>query len=236
MKKRCCGAAVLRCAGAVVLVFLSAAGASAQGAPALRAHRVVLDGGADWSGGYAIGSTTVQLRGNALGSNPPPFTLLTASSEVGRATTVSLRVGITLTSRWLVEVGGSFGAPRVGVTISHDVEAGAQRLAGEQLKQYLIDSAVLWHLPVRLGTRVRPFVIAGGGYLRQLHEERTLVETGQVYYGGLGARYWLRGGTGVGRALGVRGDVRATVRRGGIDFEDRTRVFPTVAVHLFVTL
>ena len=95
---------------------------------------------------------------------------------------------------------------------------------------------MVWHLPRRGGARLRPFVIGGGGYLRQLHEERTLVETGQLYYFGFGARYWLRGGSGTARAFGLRGDLRANLRRGGIDFEDKNRVFPTLAVHLFLSL
>lgn len=95
---------------------------------------------------------------------------------------------------------------------------------------------MVWHLPRRGSARLRPFVVGGGGYLRQLHEERTLVETGQLYYGGFGARYWLRGGSGTARAFGLRGDLRANLRRGGIDFEDKNRVFPTLAVHLFLSL
>ena len=234
--RRCLGAEVLRCLSALVLVCLSAVGAQAQESPDLRAHRLVLDGGVVWSGSYAIGDRTAQLRGNAAGASPAPFTLFAASSEVGSVTSAVARLGFTLTPRLALEGGATFGLPRVHVAISQDSEAGAPRIDGEQLKQYLVDAAVVWHLPVRWGTRVRPFVIGGGGYLRQLHEERTLVETGQLYYGGLGARYWFRGGSGTARAFGLRGDVRANVRRGGIDFEDKSRVFPTLAVHLFVSL
>ena len=219
-----------------MLVCLSAAGASAQEAPALRPHRLVLDGGIVWSGGYAVGDVNAQLRGNAAGSTPPPFTLFSASSEVSRAPGVSVRVGVTLTPQLIIEGGGLFAMPRVGFAITRDPELGAQRIAGEQLTQYVFDGALLWHLPLRLGSRTRPFVIGGGGYLRQLHEERTMVETGQIYYGGIGARYWSRGRTGTARSFGLRADVRANVRRGGIDFENKVRVFPTLAVHLFLSL
>lgn len=233
---KCSGAAVLQCLGAVVLWCLGAVGASAQDTPALRAHRVVLEGGVVWSGSYGIGDVSSQLLSNAPGSTPPPFTWFSSSSEVGQATSAVARVGFTLSPHVMIEGGGGFGMPRVAVTITGDAETSQQHLEGERLRQYLIDGALVWHLPMRLGTRVRPFVIGGAGYLRQLHEERTLVETGQVYYAGVGARYWFRGGSGAGRALGMRGDVRANVRRGGIDFEDQTRVYPTVAIHLFVSL
>ncbi|MFA5907845.1 MAG: hypothetical protein WC815_03610 [Vicinamibacterales bacterium] len=218
------------------MLLVGAGTAHAQDAPALRAHRVVLDGGVVWSGGYAIGDVNAHLRRNATGSTSTPFTLFSASSDVSRTPSVTVRVGFTLTPHLVIEGGGSFGRPRVGFAISQDPEAGAQRIDGEQLQQYVFDGALVWHLPLRLGSRARPFVIGGAGYLRQLHEERTLVETGQIYYAGLGARYWIRGGDGSRRSLGLRADLRANARRGGIDFENRVRLFPTLAAHLFLSL
>jgi hypothetical protein len=218
------------------VLLVGAGTAHAQDAPALRAHRVVLDGGVVWSGGYAIGDVNAHLRRNATGSTSTPFTLFSASSDVSRTPSVTVRVGFTLTPHLVIEGGGSFGRPRVGFAISQDPEAGAQRIDGEQLQQYVFDGALVWHLPLRLGSRARPFVIGGAGYLRQLHEERTLVETGQIYYAGLGARYWIRGGDGSRRSLGLRADLRANARRGGIDFENRVRLFPTLAAHLFLSL
>lgn len=227
---------VLRCSGAVVLLCLSAAVVQAQEAPALRPHRFVLEGGVGWSGGYPIGDVTAQLRTNATGSTPPPFTLFAANSEIGTAVSVNAKVGFTLTSQVTLEGGGSFAMPRVVTAISQDTESSAQTLEGEQLRQYLIDGAIVWHLPLRITPRVRPFVVGGAGYLRQLHEERTMVETGQLYYGGVGARFWFRGGSSTNRSVGLRTDLRANVRRRGIDFENKTRVFPSLAVNLFISL
>jgi hypothetical protein len=226
----------MRFLGAVVLVCWSAIAASAQDAPSLRAHRLVLEGGVVWSGGYAIGDSAIELRGNAAGPTPPPFTWFSTSSDVGSAASVIARIGFTLTPALAVEGGGVFGMPRLGFSIRGDAEASQQELEGEQLRQYLFDGALVWQLPMHMGTRARPFVLGGAGYLRQLHQERTLVETGQVYYGGAGVRYWLRGGSGRTRSLGLRGDVRANWRSGGIDFENKTRFYPTAAVHLFVSL
>lgn len=223
--------------GCVLCVVLVSAGTGyAQEAPALRPHRLVLDGGVVWSGGYPIGAVDANLRSNATGSAPPPFMLFAASSEIGAAPAVSVRIGFTLTSRLMIEGGGSFGMPRVRTDISQDSETGAQQLEGEELKQYVVDGALVWHLPLRIGSRVRPFVLGGAGYLRQLHEERTLVETGQLYYGGIGARVWFRDGDGTARSFGLRTDLRANLRRGGIDFDDKARVFPSVSVNLFLSL
>jgi hypothetical protein len=223
--------------GLVCLVLLFGPSiSSAQEAPALRARRFVLDGGVVWSGSYPIGDVNAELRSNATGSTPPPFTLFSASSEVGSAPSVGARLGFTLTPHVTLEGGVAFGLPRVVTAISRDTETGPQTLEGEQLKQYVIDGAVAWHLPVRIGPRVRPFVTGGAGYLRQLHEERTLVETGQLYFGGVGARFWIRGGSGTARAFGLRTELRANLRRGGIDFENKARVFPSLGVNLFITL
>jgi hypothetical protein len=220
----------------VVLWCLSAAVASAQDAPALPTHRVVLEGGVVWSGGYDIGDLNAQLRGNGTGATPPPVTWFTASSEVGSAVSATARLGFTLSPSLMLEGGVVFGMPRIATSIRGDAEAAQQQLDGEQLQEYVFDGALLWQLPTRMGSRARAFVIGGAGYMRQLHEERTLVETGQVYYTGVGARYWLRGGSGTARSMGLRGDVRANWRSGGIDFEDKTRVYPTLAVHFFLSL
>jgi hypothetical protein len=144
-------------------------------------------------------------------------------------------VGFTLTSALSLEAGFGFASPDIAVSLSEDAEASPTTLdAAETLRQYIIDGAVVWQLPgLRLGSRASPFAIGGGGYLRQLYDERTLVETGQMVYAGGGVRYWLRGGSGDGSSLGLRGEVRVNWRRRGVEFEERTRIFPSVSVSLF---
>ena len=100
----------------------------------------------------------------------------------------------------------------------------------------MIGGGVTWQLPMRTGARLAPFVSGGAAFLRQLHEDRTLAETGQIYYAGGGARYWLRGGRGSGRAYGLRGDARVNFRRKGIDFENKIRIYPTLSLSVFVGL
>jgi hypothetical protein len=210
--------------------------ARAQSSPGLRAHHVSINAGVLWLGGYDVGTATAQLRGNALGPSAPPFTLFTANSHLKSTLAPEIKVGVALTPRIALEGGASFSSPNIGVDISADAEAPSQELAGETLQQYVFDGGITWQLPVSTGPRLALFVSGGGGYLRQLHEERTLSETGQVYYTGAGARYWLRGGHGASKALGVRGDVRVNMRRKGIDFEDKMRTYPTFSVFLFVGL
>jgi len=227
-----------------ILMCLFAAPAFAQEAPSLRAHHVTIGAGAVWSGSYGIGDRTAQLRGNGPGSSAPPFDWFSASSNMTSVFAPELYVGVAMTRTIAVDGGVVFAQPRIAYSISRDAEAGAQDLPGEQLDQYQIGAGVTWQLPSRLlskapssiSQKLAPFVSAGGAYLRQLHEDRGLAETGWNYYAGGGARYWLRGGHGASRALGVRADARINFRVNGIDFENKMRTYPTLAVSLFVGL
>jgi hypothetical protein len=211
--------------------------AAAQDGPALRPGHAMVDASLVWAGGYDVGSATAQLRGNAPGATAPPFTLLRADSRVTPASAALIRVGVALTRTVAIELSASRARPRIGVAISADAEAPVQQLPGETLQQYQFEGGLNWQLPIRAG-RMVPFVSIGGGHLRQLHEDRTLAETGQVYYAGGGARYWLRGGTGASGPwpLGVRSDLRMTLRRKGIDFENTMRTYLSVSLALFIGL
>ncbi len=210
------------------------AGAQSAAPPALRAHHMMVSGGVVWAGGYGIGDATATLRTNALGATAPPFTLFDTSTRVNAVAGVHGHVGAAVSSSLSIEAGVAYSAPTIGVAVSADPEASPVEFEGERLEQFVIDVAARWHLPLRLGARTRPFVSGGAGYLRQLHEDRTLVETGQVYFAGGGVSYWLHGASGRSRAIGLRGEARATWRRHGIDFENQIRTFPTLAASLFV--
>ena len=209
------------------VVLAGAAGASAQ---------VTVSAGGGWAGGHPVGSATATLRTNAPGPAPPPFTLFAVDSRMAPAPMGEARVGVALTRRLTVEGSAAFARRRLAFAVSGDPEAPAQSFTGESLQHYQFDAGLAWHLPIRRVRRVMPFVSGGGGYLRQLHQDRTLVKSGQVYYAGGGARYWLRGGPEAPRSVGLRGDLRVTVKRRAIEFENRTRMYPTLSLHLFVSL
>ena len=222
---------------AALIVVALGVGTPAQGqdGPALRPGHVYVAGGLLVTGGYDVGTQTATLRGNAIGTlTPPPYTLFTADGSIGSAAGADLRAGVAITRALAVEVSGQFSWPHLGVAIANDPEAGAQTLDGEPLTQYVVDVSATWQLSrLRLGRQGRPFVEGGAGYLRQLHEERVLVETGSTYHAGGGLRYWLRGGDGRRHDLGVRADLRYVWRTGGLAFEDGTRGFPAASVLAF---
>jgi hypothetical protein len=72
-------------------------------------------------------------------------------------------------------------------------------------------------------------VSAGGGYLRQLHEGRTLLQSGAVYRGGIGLDYLL----GEGATSGLRVEFRAVVKSGGTTMDGNPHVAPALSVLWF---
>ncbi len=158
----------------VMLAWLIPAVAFAQDGPGLRPGHFTFGAGVQQAGGYDIGDATAQLRGNGPGTLPTPFTLFQATSRFTAATAPMMHVGIALSRTLAFETAASYGRPRLAVSIAGDPEAPAQELPGETVEQYLFEAGLTWQLPVRTGRRVAPFVAAGAGYLRQLHEDRTL--------------------------------------------------------------
>jgi hypothetical protein len=202
-----------------------------------RRYRLSAAGGIVWSGSYPVGDRAAEIRRNASGSTPPPFTLFRSDSTFEPAVGVEGRIGFAVTPTFTVEGAMSWSEPRISVVITEDAEGANTSFDGETASSYVFEGSALWRVPVfRSESPIRLFVMGGAGYLRQLHEERTLVETGQIYHLGGGVQYLLRGNDGRSRPLGVRGDVRAYIRRGGIEFEDQVRTYPAVAALFFVGL
>ena len=216
-------------------VWLFAIVALAIGAPAVEGRQVTVTGGLNWSGGYDIGTSRAVLRTNATGPTPPPFTLFNVDSRIAPAPGAEVRVGVGVMSRMSVEGGLLFARRRLPFRVFGDAEAPSDELEGESIQHFLFDGGVLYEIALPQ-PQLRLFASGGAGYLRQLHQDRTLVESGQVYYLGGGARYWLRGLPASARSVGLRGDLRVNFRRGAIEFADSLRVYPTISVLMFIVL
>lgn len=222
-------------AAAVAAFSIAAAGrASAQGDEAgLRPGHLSLSGGLLLNGGYAVGDRNAELRRSGSGT-PPPLPLFRAESSVERARGGELRLAYALTRALAVEVGGTYAAPQLAVVISGDDEVGGGVTIAERVSQYTLDLSGVYQLPgLHAGRRMRPYAVAGAGYLRQLYDGNLVVETGATYHAGLGLRYWVRGGSPAARALGVRGEVRYVRRTGGVEFEERSRGYPSLSLLAF---
>lgn len=217
---------------ALVLTGCASSAVAQPQDPAPRAHRFTLSGGVSWLGGYPVGGNSATLRRNEPGTvTPNSFTLFHADASIERALGAETRLGYALTRGFELEVRGAFARPRVAVRISQEAEGEAVVVSDEDLSHFVVDGSIVWHLSrFALGSRARPYLTAGAGYLWQLYEDRVQVETGGLAHIGGGVRYWLRGGDSSRRALGLRGEARLQLRSGGVEFEDKTRISPVVHV------
>jgi hypothetical protein len=220
---------------ALILLVCSAQAASAQTKRAVvRPNRVTVSAGLIATGAYGLGDPTAELRRNRVGT-ASPFTFFRVESALDSVAGVEARFGYAVTSLLTLEIGGTYSRPQVSVEIFQDPETSAGSVAAEKLSQYVVDVSGVFHLPRPvLGRRARTYLIGGGSYLRQLHEDRLLVETGHHVHVGGGVRYWLRGSAVTAHAFGLRGEARYVRRFGGIDFEDKSRGHPAVSLLAFV--
>jgi hypothetical protein len=201
-----------------------------------RSGRVEIGAGIVWTGAASLADGDADLIGNQTSSSP--YTLFTTATRLAATTGFEGRVGYLLTKALAVEGTFSLARPSLETAVSGDAENAAPVTASERVSEYTIEAGVVLHLTRwRLGKRGVPFVRGGVGYLRQLHQGRELVETGQVFSAGGGVKYVLvERASGVVKGLGLRGEARLFVRRGGIDLKPglASHAAPAVAASVFV--
>lgn len=175
-----------------------------------------------WLGPGTAGTSAANLSENQQGSPAPGFTWFRTRGEYASSAGVRAAVGYNLTRTFAVEGGFAYSPSNIRFVVTDDTELGSGFTSPNQrLSEYFIDAAFVAHVaPLAFaGGRARPFVLGGGGYLRQLHSGRTAVETGQADHAGGGVKYLLPPrARGFVRAFGLRIDGRLLVRAGGWDF------------------
>jgi len=196
--------------------------------------RIEIAVGASWVGPLSFGSRDANETTSTLAQLP----LFSASTRLAGAPSVEGRIGWRLSSTLMVEGDASYGRPELQVTVTNDVEAGltsSSVTAAERIEQFTVGGSVVWYAPVRQSSRFAPFLTAGGGYLRQLHETATFVQTGRYYQFGGGLAFPLTSRP-VGRlkSVGVRIDARGLVRVDGVAFDSNARIAPAAGGSLFV--
>jgi hypothetical protein len=198
-----------------VLQFLGVApGVQAQTAATSRtpARRETLEvsGGGGWVGGVGPEARDGALPVTASGGQP--YRLFSTRTDIGGAPAVTGRVGWQATRGLALEMRLGVSRPVLRTIVSSDIENGAGAEVTERLTQYDIDGGVRAFLPgVRVGT-ARPFVTAGMGVARRVHDGRALIEIDRTFYIGGGMRYaWRAFGRGAIKSSGVRVDARLDV-------------------------
>jgi hypothetical protein len=211
------------CAIAGLLSIAAPAPVQAQGV----APRIEVVVGPRWTAGLNLASGDA----NELTSSGSEFRLFTASTTLARATSFDARFSVRVTERLRGLVSGTYGKPTLRISINNDIENAAAITATERLQQYAVRGGASWLLVA--GSRFAPFVVGEVGYLRELHDEQTLVQTGRVIEIGGGATYPLvsnaRGPFG---QVGARVDVRAVLRSKGAALDGGIHAAPAVGVGL----
>jgi hypothetical protein len=202
-----------RCALAAVCVLVWLAPASAQP----REPRVELSAGGLFAGGYDLTSSSADIVRNEPGGGAYP--VFDTDTRAESAPAFEARAGWRFAPRFTLEGGVLVGRPRLSSRLSGDVEGAPDATISEDVSQYIIDGAILATLGSLNGGRVVPFVRLGAGYLRELHEDNMLVETGQAYHAGGGLTAWL----GANQRIGLRVDGRVYFLQGGIDLGKSSR-------------
>ena len=226
--------------GAWVCAWLAGTGLTAAQStlPApWRPWRPVVSIGGGWVGAESLGTVTAATRATGLGTlTPSPFPLFETASTLDGAPRAELALAVPVTRTLAVEIVGTMAQPTLTTAISRDAEAAPATTASEQVDEYTVGARLLYELPRwSIGGRARPYLAAGGAYLRQLHEDQVVVETGRMWTAGAGLRLWLLGAR-QGRSLGVTTEVGWAWRTGGITFTDGARGVPTAAIRLFAGL
>jgi hypothetical protein len=218
--------------GLWILAVGSSRVAAAQSVPAAEPGRLEVSVGALWIGQLALGSNDANET-TPTGGN---LKIFSTSTDLGSVAGLEARMGVRLLQSLEAEVEGSYGTPQLKVTITGDIENAPDVTATESVQQFTLGAGVMWYLPVHAArARLVPFVSGGVGHLRQVHEERTSLETGLYYYVGGGAKWLLFARPrGFVNAIGLRVDARAIVRTKGVAFDDGGHTSPAIGASAFV--
>jgi hypothetical protein len=222
--------AVLLCAGSV---RAQNDGTAPRAGP--RAGSCEVAGTLFWAGGTNLGSASATLTANQPGlpSRVPLFTTETRwQPSVGYA----LRIGFGLSRIVAGEAGLSRSEPTLRVTVSGDAEAAPASTLAARYSEYLVDASLVLHLTgLAIRGRAMPYVVVGGGQVRQLDEGAAFVETGSALHAGGGVKYYARSRrSGLLRGFGVRADARAYARSRRVDVAGKVRTTFTAGVGGFV--
>jgi hypothetical protein len=220
--------------GAIVMCVVSIGyvrPAAAQAVPATGPGRLEVSVGTLWVGHQALGSNDANETTPGGGKQK----IFTTSSDLASVAGLEGRIAVRVIRSLEAEVQVSYGTPQLTIAIASDIENAPAATAIETVQQFTIGAGVVWYMPFRPRTsRLAPFLTAGGGHLRQVHQERTLLQTGQYYQVGAGVKYLLFARPrGFVNAFGVRMDVRAVVRRMGVAFDKSMHTSPAFGAAAF---
>jgi opacity protein-like surface antigen len=207
---------------------LCAAAASAQDSGR---GRIEVAGGVRWIGALDLGSVAADETAPGGDSNPLFRSATTLEGSAGAAGSV----GVRLSPSFQLEFTAGYNRTSLRSEVSADIEAIPDTVVDAPVTQFLFEGGVVLRPGAWRGRRLSPFLAAGAGYLRQLNDGRTLVESGRSYSVGGGLYYQLEtSGDRRLKATGLRFDVRALILQKGVAGDDTSRVATAAFAGAFV--
>ena len=198
------GALAVVCTLASVCTLTLSTVASAQ---PQNAGRIEVSGGIRWMGPIDFAEVPANETTNGGGTSALFRSQMALEGSVGGTATLGVRLSRRFLPKWQRRI-TRLTSPRA----SRRYLEAPNATVDSPLTQFLVEGGIVAQVPMRRATSVRPFLTAGIGYLRQLNDGRTLVDTGSDYYVG-GGLYYVRLATCPRKlkATGLRADVRATI-------------------------
>jgi hypothetical protein len=203
------------------------------GAQALVPGRVEAGIGGHWIGAALFGERRATLTTSSGG----PFTLFDTENDLTPVAGLEGRAALRIVRALELEASVTYGRADLRTRITSDVEGIPDVTVTAAIRQFSVGGALVAYLSgLAAGSRAIPFVTGGVSHLRHLHEGRTLVETGRLYHVGGGVSLLLVSRAGAPRlkAAGIRADVRAVLRTGGVAPDQDVRTAPAAGASLFV--
>jgi hypothetical protein len=211
----------------VVGVLLSTTGDAWGQGPRLE----ITASGGRW-GGYGLGIIGPSITGPQAPTGSPVL-VLHSEVAVRPGAAADVRVAWRVWRHLYAEATGGIGRNTLEARIRDDIEQAPALTVSAALTQVTVEGGTLAELagvPMPAGKLV-VFAAGGGGYLRQVHEDRVLIESGSTAYVGGGVKWRTAAARpkGLIQRLVLRGDVRLVSRAGGVDIEDARRSYITVS-------
>jgi hypothetical protein len=215
----------------VIAVAVCAAALLAPRAAAAQPRFDVTVSGAWWDG-YELGQQRAAITGPQTPTGSP-VTLFDSDVAIRSGPGAEVRLGWRVFDRVYAEATGGLGMNTIEARVHDDIEQAPAMTVSSTLTQITIEGGALVELlTLRLPAgNLVPFVDGGGGYLRQVHEERVLIETGRTLYVGGGVKWHSAAPkpSGLMQRLVVRADARFVSRTGGVEVADERRHYITVS-------
>lgn len=210
---------------AAAIALAAAPSASAQvylGRETPHRGTIEVGGGGTWAPGFDLTTADAELT---RATDNDRFDLFSTEGKTSGFPGAHARVGVYLSRAISVEAGVRYAKPTLSYDLTDDAESADDETAEETLSHYVFDGSVLFHFPNGsfAGGRGVPFLSAGAGYLRELHEGNELVETGTELHATAGVKYWFGNGD---RRMGLRAEFGLSSRQDGIDADDERRTAP----------